>query len=297
MSRNALIGIAVALVVAFVVGSSSIFTVHQAAQALVLQFGKPERVIREPGLNFKIPFIQNVAFFDRRVLEFDVPPEEVIASDQKRLVVDSFARYRIVDPLKFFQTVGNEGVVRTRLSPIINAGVRRALGNVPLQHIVSGERAALMSEIKKIVNAETAGFGIDVVDVRIMRTDLPEENSQAIYRRMQTERDRKAKELRAKGDEEGQKIRARADRDKIVLIAQANKTAQITRGEGDGEAIRIFAEAFGKDVEFFAFYRSMEAYREALGSEDTTMVLSPDSEFFRYFRSISGDIAGGAPAE
>ncbi len=297
MSRNALIGIAVALVVAFVVGSSSVYTVHQAEQALVLQFGKPQRVVQEPGLKFKIPFVQNVEIFDRRVLEFDVPPEEVIASDQKRLVVDSFARYSIVDSLKFFQSVGNEGVVRTRLSPIINAGVRRALGNVPLQHIVSGERVALMGAIRSIVNTETKDFGIEIVDVRIKRTDLPEENSQAIFRRMQTEREREAKELRAEGEEEGQKIRARADRDKVVLIAEARKTAQIIRGEGDGEAIRIFAEAFGKDVEFFAFYRSMEAYREALGSDDTTMVLSPDSEFFRYFRSISGGIAGGAPAE
>ncbi len=293
MNRGALIGLAVVAVVALVVGSSAVFTVHQAKQVLVLQFGKPQRVITEPGLNFKIPFIQNIEVFDRRVLDFDVPPEEVIASDQKRLVVDSFARYRIVDPLKFFQSVGNEAVVRTRLAPIINAGVRRALGNVPLAQIVSGERVALMTAIRKIVNTETKDFGIEIVDVRIKRTDLPEENSQAIFRRMQTERERAAKELRAEGDEEGQKVRARADRDKVVLIAEARKKAQIIRGEGDGEAVRIFAEAFGKDVEFFAFYRSMEAYREALGSDDTTMVLSPDSEFFRFF----GSLTGGAPAE
>ena len=293
MNRGVLVGIAVAAVVALVIVSSSLFTVQQAEQALVLQLGKPKRVVTDPGLKFKLPFIQNVTYFDRRVLEYDVPVEEVIASDQKRLLVDSFARYRIVDPLRFFQSVGNENVLRARLGSIINASVRRALGGVTLNQIVSGERAALMTRIRDIVNSETKSFGIDVVDVRIMRTDLPQENSQAIFRRMQTEREREAKELRAEGDEEAQKVRATADRDKVVIIADARKKAQIIRGEGDGEAIRIFADAFGKDIEFFSFYRSMEAYREALGNEDTTMVLSPDSEFFRFF----GDIAGSAPSE
>jgi membrane protease subunit HflC len=289
MGRGALVGIAVAIVVALVVGSSALFTVHQAEQALVLQFGKPKRVVVEPGLKFKLPFVQNVTYFDRRVLDFDVPVEEVIASGQKRLLVNSFARYRIVDPLRFFQSVGNENVLSSRLASIINASVRRELGGVSLAQIVSGERAALMTRIRDIVNGEAKSFGIDVVDVRIMRTDLPEENSQAIYRRMQTEREREAKELRAEGDEEAQKIRASADRDRVVMIADARKQAQISRGEGDGQAIKIFAEAFGKDVEFFSFYRSMEAYREALGSEDTTMVLSPDSEFFRFFGDAAGD--------
>ncbi len=293
MHRGILVGIAVAVVIALIVGSSAVFTVHQAEQALVLQFGKPQTVVQKPGLNFKMPFIQNVSFFDKRVLEFDVPVEEVIASDQKRLLVDSFARYRIVDPLRFFQTVGNEAVLRSRLASIINASVRRALGGVSLAQIVSGERKVLMTRILGIVNVETKAFGINVVDVRIVRTDLPEENSQAIYRRMQTERERKAKELRAEGDEEAQKVRATAERDRVILIANANKKSQISRGEGDGEAIRIFADAFGKDIEFFTFYRSMEAYREALGSDDTTMVLSPNSEFFRYF----GDITGGRREE
>ncbi|MCZ6664715.1 MAG: protease modulator HflC, partial [Gammaproteobacteria bacterium] len=207
MNRGALIGIAVAVVVVLIVGSSSLFNVHQAEQALVLQFGKPQRVIQDPGLNFKLPFVQNVTFFDRRILEFDVPVEEVIAADQKRLLVDSFARYRIEDPLRFFQTVGNEAVLRSRLASIINASVRRALGNVRLAEIVSGERAALMKKIRNIVNVETKSFGINVVDVRIKRTDLPEENSQAIFRRMQTEREREAKELRAEGDEAAQKVR------------------------------------------------------------------------------------------
>ena len=290
MNRGMLIGLGAVLAVIVVVGYASMFTVHQATQALVLQFGEPRAVVTEPGLHFKLPFIQNVAFFDRRVLEFDAPKEEVIASDQKRLVVDAFARYRIVDPLKFFQTVGTEAVVRTRLAAIINASIRQALGGVPLEHIISGERAALMAQIRDIVNGEAQDFGIDVIDVRIKRADLPEANSEAVYRRMQTEREREAKELRAQGAEAAQKLRAAADRDRIVLLAEAQKESQITRGEGDGQAVRIFAEAFGKDLEFFAFYRSMEAYRVALGSEDTTMVMSPDSEFFRFF----GDITGGA---
>jgi membrane protease subunit HflC len=240
----------------------------------------------------KLPFVQDVIYFDRRVLEFDAPKEEIIASDQKRLVVDAFARYKIIDPLLFFQTVNNEAVVRTRLAAIVNASIRQALGGVPLEHIISGERASLMTQIRDIVNAEAKDFGIDIIDVRIKRADLPEANSEAVYLRMQTERQREAKELRAQGAEEAQKITAVADRDKVVIIAEAQKQSQITRGEGDGEAIRIFADAFGKDVEFFAFYRSMEAYKNALGQSDTTMVLSPDSEFFRFF----GDITGGGAA-
>jgi membrane protease subunit HflC len=292
MNRGVLIGLGVILVAVVVIGSSALFTVHQANQALVLQFGEPRQVVTEPGLHVKLPFVQNVAYFDRRVLEFDAPKEEIIASDQKRLVVDAFARYRITDPLLFFQTVNNEAVVRTRLAAIINASIRQALGGVPLEHIISGERASLMTQIRDIVNSEASDFGIEIIDVRIKRADLPEANSEAVYQRMQTERQREAKELRAQGAEEAQKIRAVADRDKVVIIAEAQKQSQITRGEGDGEAIRIFADAFGKDVEFFAFYRSMEAYKNALGQGDTTMVLSPDSEFFRYF----GDITGGAAA-
>ena len=251
-------------------------------------------VVTEPGLHFKIPFVQDVALFDRRVLEFDAPKEEIIASDQKRLVVDAFTRYRIVNPLKFFQTVNNEAVVRTRLAAIINASIRQALGNVRLNDIISGERAALMAQIRDIVNNEADDFGIDVIDVRIKRGDLPEANSEAVFRRMQTEREREAKELRAEGAEEAQKLRAIADRKRVILIAEAKKLAQITRGEGDSTAIRIFADAFGQDVEFFSFYRSMEAYSEALGSDNTTMVLSPDSEFFRYFGDIGGKLQGDA---
>jgi membrane protease subunit HflC len=292
MNRGILIGLGVILVATFIIASGSLFTVHQANQALVLQFGEPRQVVTEPGLHMKLPFVQDVIYFDRRVLEFDAPKEEIIASDQKRLVVDAFARYKIIDPLLFFQTVNNEAVVRTRLAAIVNASIRQALGGVPLEHIISGERASLMTQIRDIVNAEAKDFGIDIIDVRIKRADLPEANSEAVYLRMQTERQREAKELRAQGAEEAQKITAVADRDKVVIIAEAQKQSQITRGEGDGEAIRIFADAFGKDVEFFAFYRSMEAYKNALGQSDTTMVLSPDSEFFRFF----GDITGGGAA-
>ena len=287
MSKGLTIGLGVIAAAALFLLWNSVFTVPQWKQALVLQFGKPVQVITEPGLHFKLPIVQDVALFDRRVLEFDAPKEEIIASDQKRLVVDAFTRYRIVDPLKFFQTVNNEAVVRTRLSAIINASIRQALGSVPLQDIISGDRAALMVQIRDIVNGEAVDFGLEIIDVRIKRADLPEANSEAVFRRMQTEREREAKELRAEGAEEAQKVRAIADRKRVILVAEAKKDAQITRGQGDSEAVRIFASAFGQDVEFFAFYRSMEAYRVALGSDDTTMVLSPDSEFFTYFGSIT----------
>ena len=292
MGRNLTIGLGVFSAVALFVLYDSLYTVPQWKQALVLQFGKPVQVITEPGLHFKIPVVQEVALFEHRLLDFDAPKEEIIASDQKRLVVDAFTRYRIVDPLKFFQTVGTEVVVRTRLAAIVNASIRQALGSVRLKDIISGERAALMAQIRDIVNNEADDFGIDIIDVRIKRADLPEANSEAVFRRMQTEREREAKELRAEGAEEAQKVRAVADRDKVIIIANAKKKAQITRGEGDSTAVRIFAEAFGTDIEFFSFYRSMEAYRNALGSDDTTMVLSPDSEFFRYFGNISGKLRG-----
>ena len=271
-----------------ILAASSLFTVHQAEQALVLQFGEPRRVIQKPGLNFKIPFVQNVRYLDFRLLEFDAPAEEMILSDQKRLVVDAFTLYRISNPLKFYQSVGTEAVARTRLGSIVNAATRRTLGSVPLSTVVSKERASIMSNIRDTVNKEAKPLGIDVVDVRMKRADLPDENSQAIFRRMQTEREREAKEFRAQGAEVGQRIRSRADKEKTILLAEARKNAQILRGQGDGEAVRIFAEAFGQDVDFFSFYRSMQAYREALSSDDTTMVLSPESDFFKFFDHIEG---------
>ena len=249
----------------------------------MLQFGEPKRVVTEPGLHAKLPFIQNAVYIDRRVLDFDAESQEVILGDQKRLVVDSFARYRIKDPLRFYQSVGDEALLRGRINTILDASMRRVLGEVPLFTVLSADRIALMSRIRNQANQEAQQFGIDIVDVRIKRADLPAENAQAIYRRMQTEREREAKELRAQGAELAQRIRSRADRERRVIIAEAEKEGQIIRGEGDADAVRIFAEAVGRDVDFFSFYRSMQAYRDALADDNTSFVLSPDSEFFRYF--------------
>lgn len=261
----------------------SLFTVHQTQQALVLQFGNPVRIVQEPGLNFKVPFVQQVDYFERRVLDFDAPSVELVLGDQKRLVVDAFARYRITDALRFRQSVGNEAAFRGRLEPIIFSSLRSVLGEAPLFTILSQDRTQLMNRIKGEANKSLAGFGVELVDVRIKRADLPPENSQAVFRRMQTEREREAKELRAQGAEVGQRIRARADRERRVLIAEAQRESEILRGQGDAEAIRIFAEGFGQNPEFFDFYRSLQAYRQALGDGATSFVLSPDSEFFRFF--------------
>ena len=280
----------IALVVAGVFMTlSAAFIVDQREQVLVLQFGDPRRVVSEPGLYFKVPFIQRVVRFDKRLLDFDNPPEEVIASDQKRLVVDAFARYHITDPLKFYQTVGTELALRPRLGSVISSTLRQVLGTSPLQKVVSEKRGDLMLQIRDIVRIEASAFGIRVEDVRIKRADLPEENSEAIFRRMQTERQQEAAELRAKGAEQAQKIRAEANRQKVVIVAQAERDAEILRGQGEGEMNRIFADAFGRDPEFFSFWRSMQAYQAALGGDDTTMVLSPDSDFFRYFGALDVD--------
>ena len=289
MNRRTLAVLGIIVLIAGVIAFSALFTVHQTQQALVLQFGEPKRVVKDPGLHFKLPFIQNVIFLDKRMLSHEGTGEEVIASDRKRLVVTSFLRYRIEDPLRFYQTVGNENVARQRLNALLTSSLRQVIGTVPLQSVLTGERTGLMSQIAFRVNTEAKDLGITISDVRIKRADLPEANNQAIYARMKTEREREAREFRAQGAEIGQRIRSRADREKTVLVAEAQKQAQILRGEGDGNAVRIFAEAFGTDIEFFTFYRSMQAYREALGGEDTTMVLSPDSDFFRYFGSMLGD--------
>ena len=289
MNRRTLAILGIVVLIAGIIAFSALFTVHQTQQALVLQFGEPKRVVKNSGLHAKLPFIQNVVFLDKRMLGYDGSGEEVIASDRKRLVVDSFLRYRIDDPLRFYQTVGNERVARQRLSALLTSSLRQVIGTVPLQSVLTGERAQLMSQIAQRVNAEAKDLGISVADVRIKRADLPEANNQAIYARMKTEREREAREFRAQGAEISQRIRSRADREKTVLLAEAQKQAQILRGEGDANAIRIFAEAFGTDVDFFTFYRSMQAYRESLGGEDTTMVLSPDSDFFRYFGSMLGE--------
>jgi membrane protease subunit HflC len=278
----------VLLVVAFVVTSAA-FIVHQTEQAIVLRFGNPKQVIQEPGLSFKVPFVDDVTYFDARILDYAPPQEEIIAADQKRLVVDSFARYRIADPLEFYKSVGTELSARARLAGIMSASLRRVVGNETLTSVLSEERNDIMERIRTDVNEAASKFGIEVVDVRIRRADLPQANANAIYQRMQTEREREAKEFRAQGEEVSLRIRARADRERTVLIAESQRQSQVLRGEGDSEAIRIYAEAFGKDPEFFAFYRSMEAYRKALANDGTTMVLSPNSDFFSYFGQSAGN--------
>jgi len=264
----------------------SIFIVKEINQAIVLQFGDPKRILMKPGLNFKVPFIQNVVFLDKRILNLDAPPAEVIASDQKRLIVDAFARFKIVDPLKFYISVGNERVARSRLSTIINSRIRGVLGTQRLQTLLSEERTKQMALIQDGVNNEAAKFGIEIVDVRIKRADLPPANSDAIYRRMQTEREREAKEFRAKGAEMAITITSTADKEVTVILADAEKQSQILKGEGDGQRNKIFADAFGQDPEFFAFYRAMQAYETALIGGETSLILSPDSEFFKFFGNI-----------
>ena len=271
------------LVVLGVIAYQSLFVVQEINQAIVLQFGDPKNVIVKPGLQVKIPFIQNVVFLDRRILSLDPAPEEVIASDQKRLIVDAYARFKIVDPLKFYISVGDERVARSRLATIINSRIRSVLGKQSLATLLSEDRAKQMAIIQDGVNAEAEKFGIEIIDVRIKRADLPQANSEAIYKRMQTEREREAKEFRAKGAEMAVTITSTADKEVTVLLANAKKQSEIMKGEGDGQRNKIFAQAFGKDPEFFAFYRAMQAYEKALIGGDTSLILSPDSDFFKFF--------------
>ena len=271
------------LVLAGLVIYLSLFTVKEINQAIVLQFGDPKKVIAKPGLQVKIPFIQNVVFIDRRILSLDPAPEEVIASDQKRLIVDAYARFKIVDPLKFYISVGDERVARSRLATIINSRLRSVLGTQSLATLLSEDRAKQMAIIQEGVNNEAKKFGITIIDVRIKRADLPQANSEAIYKRMQTEREREAKEFRAKGAEMAVTITSTADKEVTVILANAKKQSEIMKGEGDGIRNRIFADAFGKDPAFFAFYRAMQAYEKALIGGDTSLILSPDSDFFKFF--------------
>ena len=272
-----------AIVVIGVFVFQSLFIVQEINQAIVLQFGDPKKIISKAGLNFKLPFVQNVVFLDKRILNLDNAPQEVIASDQKRLIIDAITRFQITDPLKFYISVGNERVARSRLSTIINSRIRGVLGTQELATLLSTDRTKQMAIIQSDVNKEAKSFGIKIIDVRIKRADLPPANSDAIYKRMQTEREREAKEFRAEGAEIAQKIRSTADKDVTVLLANANKKSEIMKGEGDGQRNKIFANAFGRDPQFFAFYRAMQAYETALIGGETSMVLSPDSEFFKFF--------------
>ncbi|MGD9614914.1 MAG: protease modulator HflC [Alphaproteobacteria bacterium] len=276
------------LVAAGILLTSAFFIVGQTEQALVLQLGEVRRVIREPGLKMKVPFIENVITYDKRVLDFEPPHEEVIVSDQKRLVVDAYTRYRIVNPLLFYQTVGTEQGVRARLSALVTGSLRRVLGNVTLNDILSTRRSVIMNQIRDDVAAQAQAFGIEVVDVRLRRADLPEENSQAIYARMQSEREREARQYRSEGAEAAQTVRANADRERTIILADAQRDAQRVRGEGDAQATRIYGDAFGQDKQFFSFYRSLQAYRDALNGKDTSFLLSPEGNFFRYFGGVPG---------
>jgi len=282
----ALVGLLV--VVLGVLAFSALFTVHQKDQALVLQFGDPKRVIKEPGLHFKIPFIQNVQFFDKRILDFDAKAEEVPTQDQKQLVVDAFTRYRIINPLEFFKTVNNERGMEIRLANVINANLRAVFGEVPLATLLTPERARLVHNIAERVDKQGKAFGINVIDVRIKRVDLPEENSQAIYRRMQTRREQEARRIRAEGQKEAKRIRADADKQNTIIQAEAQKTGAMLRGKGEGEAQRIFNDAAGRDREFFDFWISMNALREGLSAENTQYIGPPTGDFFRFFGAQSG---------
>ncbi|MDH5750191.1 MAG: protease modulator HflC [Rhodospirillales bacterium] len=286
--KNMSLAVAGIVVVAIgVLAYGSLFTVHQIQQALILQFGNPVHVIREPGLNYKLPFIQDVMYFDRRILDLDPPTQEVILADQKRVNVDSFARYKIVDPLEFRKKAVNDNSFRQVFGGRLNSAVRAEVGRVLLGDMLTEKRAEVMERITQQLKSQAADFGIEVVDVRIGRTDLPEDISKNVYERMRTEREREANLLRAEGEEAKQRITAAADREKTVIIAEAQKQSEILRGEGEGARTTILNDAFGKDPEFFALYRSLEAYQSAFG-EGTTMVLHPDSEFFRFFGDSSG---------
>lgn len=281
MQNKSVTAVLIAAIVAVVLITQTFFIVPEAQQALVLQFGEPVAAHEEPGLKTKVPFIQQVKVFDSRVLDVDPASEEVILADQKRLVVDTFARYRIVDMLKFHQGLGTEAQAISRLQALLNSSLRGTLGNVPLTDLLSEKRAGIMATIKHNVNASVSRLGIEIVDVRIVRADLPDQTSQSIYARMRSEREREAADFRAQGQELSQQIKSKADADRTIILANADKDAQTLRGQGDNEAIRIYAEAYGRDPRFFEFYRTMEAYRKSMGKDDTTYVLTPDSGFLR----------------
>ena len=277
------------IVVLTVLAYNSLFFVEQRVQTLILQFGEPIRVIKEPGLNFKIPLAQNVVKFDKRILLFDNSAEEIIAADKKRLIVDAFVRYKIIDPLKFYQTVRFEAALNNRLGSVVNNSLRAVLGKVPLEAVISDRRELLMQQVSELVALRATQFGISIEEVRIKKADLPSENSEAIYRRMQTERQQEAAQIRAVGNEKARFITAESEKQKTVLLAEAQRDSDILRGEGDAEKNKILGKAFNQDPDFFAFYRAMQAYSKALTEGDTTMVLSPKSDFFEFFGNAEGN--------
>jgi membrane protease subunit HflC len=286
--KNKLFVLGVVVVVLVIAGANALFTVHQTKQAIVLQFGEAKRVIKEPGLAVKIPIIQETVFYDNRVLDLDPPSFEVLLTDKKRIIIDAYARYQIIDPLQFFRRVRTEATLRDRFGKIINSSLRRVIATVPLRDVLSEKRDNIMAEIQQVVAGPAESFGIKIVDVRIGRTELPTQTRQSVFSRMRTEREREARELRAEGGEEAQKIRAQADLERTVLIADAERQAQIMRGEGEGGRNLVLGKAYGRDPEFFDFYKSLAEYQKNLVDSDMTMVLSPDSEFFRFFGSGGG---------
>jgi membrane protease subunit HflC len=289
MRKSIIAGIIGVIVVLIIVGSTA-FVVRETEQVMVLRFGEPQRVISEPGLNFKVPILDTASYFDKRVLDYDATSQEIPTADQKQLVVDAFARYKIVDPLRFFQAVGNEVGMQQRLDSIINSSLRNVLGDVELAVVLTPERARLMEEFTSSVARQGESFGIDVVDVRIKRIDLPSENSQAIFNRMRTQREQEATLIRAEGEKESRRIRAEADKRERVIVAEANRSAEILRGEGDAEAQALYNSAYGQNSDFFDFWRSMQAMQRGLSGETTTYVGPPDSDFFRFFREEQGGI-------
>jgi membrane protease subunit HflC len=296
MKTNFIGGVIGVLVVAvLIVAYASLFEVYQTQQVLVVRLGQVVHVVNEPGLHVKVPFIDAVIPIDKRILDLEAPSQEVIASDQKRLVVDAFARYRIHDPLRFFQTLGSKTAADSQLAILLNSALRRVLGEATFIQVVRDERAELMARIRDLINHEAAGYGIEVVDARIRRADLPEQNSQAVYQRMQTARQREAAEYRAQGTQQAQEIRSKADREVTVLVADATSKSEQIRGQGDATRNEIFAKAFNQDPDFFAFYRSMQAYENGLKANDTRLVLKPDSNFFRYFNAPSGKPSAPPP--
>lgn len=294
MKQGILFGILAALVAVAVLAWQTLFVVDQREQATVLQFGAPVKVVQTPGLNWKLPFIQEVRFFDKRLLDYDGEPQEVTMADQRRMVVDAYARYLIVDPLRFAQAAGSVPQFNQRLQSIMSSSLRNVLGREPFDALLSPRRAEIMIRVRDEVIAEVNGFGVEVRDVRFVRADLHLDNSAAIYRRMQTEREREAREARAQGSETAQRIRAEADRERTVLLAEAQRQSQILRGQGEAEQTKVLAEAFGEDPGFYDFTRSLEAQRRALG-EGTMMVITPDGDFFRFFRDMQGQ-SPSAPA-
>ncbi len=288
MNRGILASLAAALVL-LVLAGASLFTVVQTEQVLITQLGQPIRVISAPGLHMKVPFIQTVISFDRRLLDYETPGEEVILADQRRLIVDSFTRFRITDPLQYYQAVGSaEDAIRARLNSVVTSSLRRVLGNEQLLRVLSSDRGRIMGLIRGQVSDEMRGFGVTVEDVRLRRADLPEENTQAVLSRMKSERERIASQARAEGAEASARIRADAERDRTVLLAEARASADRLRGEGERQSIKIYADAFQQDAKFYEFYRTMQAYRESFGNGQSRLVLTPDSEFLRMLRQAPG---------